>query len=62
MLLKQHTALLKKKSRQVQRSLEEDKAFLDQLIEQEYEERQLVSARREQAKADARWMKQVNII
>jgi len=39
---------------------EEDRKFLERLAEQEEQDREIATARRERARADATWMKKVN--
>ncbi|XP_033747698.1 trichoplein keratin filament-binding protein-like [Pecten maximus] len=58
-LLRQHKTQMMRRSKQIQAELELDKKILDSLIEQEHELDHIQTARREKAKADAEWMKQV---
>ncbi len=58
-LLRQHAAALRRRSQQIQKELEEDQRFLNQLVQQEAEEQEIKTARRDQARADASWMKKV---
>ncbi|KAF6025751.1 TCHP [Bugula neritina] len=58
-LLRQHTAALKRRSKQVMEELEQDRKLLDSLMEKEAEEITLRTARKEKARADAAWMKEV---
>ena len=58
-LLRQHTAALKRKSRQILEELEHDRKVLESLLEKEAEEVTVRTARKEQARADAAWMKEV---
>ncbi|OWF44310.1 Trichoplein keratin filament-binding protein [Mizuhopecten yessoensis] len=48
-----------RRSKQIQAELELDKKILNSLIEQEHELDHIQTARREKAKADAEWMKEV---
>ena len=58
-MLRQHTAALKRKSRQILEELEHDRKVLESLLEKEAEEVTVRTARKEQARADAAWMKEV---
>ncbi|XP_067935044.1 trichoplein keratin filament-binding protein-like [Watersipora subatra] len=58
-LLRQHTAALKRKSRQVLEELEQDRRILESILEKENEEITLRTARKQEARADAAWMKEV---
>merc|ERR1712002_843297 len=58
-LLRQHAAALRRKSREVQKELEEDRIFLENMIQLEKEDKDIQISRQEQAKADAEWMKQI---
>ncbi|XP_005108740.1 trichoplein keratin filament-binding protein [Aplysia californica] len=58
-LLRQHKAQMMRKSRVIQEELEQDRKLLESLIERESEHVALQSARKEKARADAQWMKQV---
>lgn len=58
-LLRQHAAALRRRSQQIQKELEEDRKFLERLAEQEEQDREIATARRERARADAGWMKKV---
>ena len=60
--MRQHAAMLRRKTREVLEELDQDKKFLDKLIEQEQADLSIQSARREQARADAEWMKQVGLV
>ena len=62
MLLRQHTAALKRKSRQIMQELEQDRQLLESLLEKEAEEVTVRTQRKEKARADAAWMKQVTLI
>ena len=57
--MRQHTAALKRKSRQILEELEHDRKVLESLLEKEAEEVTVRTARKEQARADAAWMKEV---
>ncbi|BFZ05393.1 hypothetical protein BsWGS_08432 [Bradybaena similaris] len=59
LLLRQHKAQMLHKSRVIQEELEQDRKLLESLIEKEQEEVALQTARKEKARADAQWMKQV---
>lgn len=50
---------MRRKSRQIVEELEEDKRLLESLLEKEESEVALQTARKEKARADAAWMKQV---
>ncbi|XP_076473107.1 trichoplein keratin filament-binding protein-like [Babylonia areolata] len=58
-LLRQHKTQMMHKSKLIQEELELDRRLLEDMIEKEQEEISLNTARREKAKADAQWMKQV---
>ncbi|KAM9329899.1 trichoplein keratin filament-binding protein [Gastrophryne carolinensis] len=58
-LSRQYTAQMKRRAQMVQEELEMDMKILSALISKEGEEDRLRSARREQAAADAAWMKRV---
>ncbi|XP_046575008.1 trichoplein keratin filament-binding protein-like isoform X2 [Haliotis rubra] len=58
-LLRQHKAQLMRRSRQIQQELEQDHKLLEALLEKEEADLILHTARKEKAKADATWMKQV---
>ncbi|KAH3887553.1 trichoplein keratin filament-binding protein-like [Dreissena polymorpha] len=58
-LLRQHIAQMRRHSKQVQEELELDRKILEALVEKEEELKQVHTARREKAKADASWMKKV---
>ncbi|CAH1801077.1 unnamed protein product [Owenia fusiformis] len=58
-LLRQHTAALRRKSKQILEELEADRKFLESMMEKEREDQTVKTARREKAKADAEWMKKV---
>ncbi|XP_030074205.1 trichoplein keratin filament-binding protein isoform X2 [Microcaecilia unicolor] len=58
-LSRQYNAQLKRRAEQIQEELEMDMKILSALIEKEDENQRLQSARREQAAADAAWMKHV---
>ncbi|XP_013379463.1 trichoplein keratin filament-binding protein [Lingula anatina] len=58
-LLRQHKAKLLQRSKQVQEQLELDRRILEALTEKAEEDRVLQTARKEKARADAAWMKQV---
>ncbi|XP_071946544.1 trichoplein keratin filament-binding protein-like isoform X2 [Antedon mediterranea] len=58
-LSRQYKAQLRRRSQQVQKALEMDKMILEALAEKEAEDKSLESARREKARADAAWMRQV---
>uniref|UniRef100_A0A8C8VKE5 Trichoplein keratin filament-binding protein n=1 Tax=Pelusios castaneus TaxID=367368 RepID=A0A8C8VKE5_9SAUR len=55
----QYNAQLKRRAQQIQEELEMDRQILLALLEKEDEDQRLHSARREQAAADAAWMKHV---
>ncbi|XP_040859716.1 trichoplein keratin filament-binding protein [Ochotona curzoniae] len=55
----QYNAQLNRRAQQIQEELEADKQILQALLEKEDEDQRLQLARREQAVADAAWMKQV---
>ncbi|XP_068937865.1 trichoplein keratin filament-binding protein isoform X1 [Petaurus breviceps papuanus] len=55
----QYNAQLNRRTQQIQEELEADKRILLALLEKEDEDQRRDSARREQAAADAAWMKQV---
>ncbi|KAM5192583.1 trichoplein keratin filament-binding protein [Mantella aurantiaca] len=58
-LSRQYTAQMKRRAQMVQEELEMDMKILSALTSKEDEEQRLRSARREQAAADAEWMKRV---
>ncbi|XP_063313145.1 trichoplein keratin filament-binding protein [Pelobates fuscus] len=58
-LSRQYNAQMKRRARMVQEELEMDMKILSALISKEDEEERMRSARREQAAADAAWMKRV---
>ncbi|XP_072163647.1 trichoplein keratin filament-binding protein-like [Diadema setosum] len=58
-LVSQYKAKLRRRARQVQEALELDRKILESLAEKEAEEKDLQSARKQKAQADAAWMKQV---
>ncbi|XP_069070827.1 trichoplein keratin filament-binding protein isoform X2 [Pleurodeles waltl] len=58
-LSRQYNAQLRRRAHQIQEELEMDMQILSALIEKEDEDQRLRSARREQAAADAAWMKSV---
>ncbi|XP_073485738.1 trichoplein keratin filament-binding protein [Aquarana catesbeiana] len=58
-LSRQYTAQMKRRAQMIQEELEMDMKILSALISKEDEEQRLQSARREQAAADAAWMKRV---
>ncbi|XP_069475505.1 trichoplein keratin filament-binding protein [Ambystoma mexicanum] len=58
-LSRQYNAQLRRRAQQIQEELETDMKILSALIEKEDENQRLRSARREQAAADAAWMKRV---
>lgn len=58
-LLRQHAAALRRKSKEVQKELEEDRLFLENMIQLEKEDQGIQTSRQDQAKADALWMKQI---
>ncbi|XP_069817454.1 trichoplein keratin filament-binding protein [Dendropsophus ebraccatus] len=58
-LSRQYTAQMKRRAQMVQEELEMDMKILAALISREDEEQHVQSARREQAAADAAWMKRV---
>ncbi|KAL8604635.1 hypothetical protein ACOMHN_013415 [Nucella lapillus] len=58
-LLRQHKTQMMHKSKLIQEELELDRRLLEDMIEKEHDEISLQTARREKAKADAQWMKQV---
>ncbi|KAK7087908.1 trichoplein keratin filament-binding protein-like [Littorina saxatilis] len=58
-LLRQHKTQMMHKSKLIQQDLEQDRHLLEEMINKEEEEITLQSARREKARADAHWMKQV---
>ncbi|XP_006894904.1 PREDICTED: trichoplein keratin filament-binding protein [Elephantulus edwardii] len=55
----QYHAQLNRRAQQIQEELEADKLILQKLLEKEDEDQRVHEARREQALADAAWMKQV---
>ncbi|XP_022104626.1 trichoplein keratin filament-binding protein-like [Acanthaster planci] len=58
-LSRQYKAQLRRRAKEVQEALEFDRKILEALVEKESEEQQIQTTRREKAKADAAWMKQV---
>lgn len=58
-LLRQHTAALRRKSRLIMDELEQERKLLESLMEKEAEEVTVRTARKEKARADAGWMKEV---
>ncbi|ELT99014.1 hypothetical protein CAPTEDRAFT_208507 [Capitella teleta] len=58
-LLRQHAAALRRRSKQIQEELEQDRRFLEILAEQEERDIDVLTTRREKSRADATWMKQV---
>ena len=58
-LLRQHKAQMMNKSRLIQKELEQDRQLLESLIDKETENTNIQTSRKEKAKADAQWMKQV---
>ncbi|KAL4223980.1 hypothetical protein ACF0H5_017439 [Mactra antiquata] len=58
-LLRQHIAQMRRHSKQIQEELELDRKILEALVEKEEELKQVQTARKEKAKADASWMKKV---
>jgi len=58
-LLRQHKAQMMRKSRLVQEELNQDRKLLESLIEKENQNNEIQTARREKARADAKWMKEV---
>lgn len=58
-LLRQHKAQMMNKSRLIQKELEQDQKLLESLIDKEVELNLIQTSRREKAKADAAWMKEV---
>ncbi|XP_013068302.2 trichoplein keratin filament-binding protein-like [Biomphalaria glabrata] len=58
-LLRQHKTQMMHKSKVIQEELEQDRRLLEDLIAKENEQLALQSARREKARADAHWMKEV---
>ncbi|XP_002734122.1 trichoplein keratin filament-binding protein-like [Saccoglossus kowalevskii] len=58
-LTRQYKAQLRRRSQQVQEALELDRRILAALAEKQDEDMQVQTARREKARADAAWMKQV---
>ncbi|KAH9524291.1 hypothetical protein Btru_054065 [Bulinus truncatus] len=58
-LLRQHKTQMMHKSKIIQEELEQDRRLLEDLIAKENEHLALQSARREKARADAQWMKEV---
>lgn len=59
MLLRQHKAQMMAKSRRIREELEQDKKILEAMAEQEKEDERVQTSRKETARADAAWMKQV---
>lgn len=58
-LLRQHKAQMMNKSRLIQKELEQDRQLLESLIDKEAENTNIQTSRKEKARADAQWMKQV---
>ncbi|XP_038054854.1 trichoplein keratin filament-binding protein-like [Patiria miniata] len=58
-LTRQHKVQLRRRAKEVQEALELDMKILAALVEKAGEEQQIQTTRREKAKADAAWMKQV---
>ncbi|XP_064620482.1 trichoplein keratin filament-binding protein-like [Lineus longissimus] len=58
-LLRQHTAQLRRKSKKIQEELEDDLKLLAALAKKEEEQKVILTSRREKAHADAKWMKRV---
>ncbi|PIK50635.1 putative trichoplein keratin filament-binding protein-like isoform X2 [Apostichopus japonicus] len=58
-LTRQYKVQLRRRAKQVQEALEMDRKILESLSAKEEEDGQLKTARKEKAKADAAWMKQV---
>eukprot|EP00061_Rhincodon_typus_P018680 g47955.t1 len=58
-LNRQYKTQMRRRAQQIQEELEMDRQFLASLIEKDEADQQLQSARREQAVADAAWMKKV---
>ena len=58
-LLRQHAAALRRKTRQIMEELDQDKKFLEELIKQEALDQEIKTARREKARTDAAWFKGV---
>lgn len=58
-LTRQYKAQLRRKAQQVQEALEMDRKILESLAAKEEEEGRIKTARKEKARADASWMKQV---
>ncbi|XP_063396528.1 trichoplein keratin filament-binding protein-like [Mytilus trossulus] len=59
MLLRQHKTQMMAKSRRILEELEQDRQILEAMAEQEQEDEKVQTARKETARADAAWMKQV---
>ncbi|XP_064613180.1 trichoplein keratin filament-binding protein-like [Liolophura sinensis] len=58
-LLRQHIAHMRRRSRQIQEELELDRQILESLLEKEQFTQRQENAKKAQARADAAWMKQV---
>jgi len=58
-LLRQHKAALRRHAQEVQKELEDDMKILTKIAEREDEEKEMISSRREKAKADVQWMRDV---
>ncbi|XP_071790401.1 trichoplein keratin filament-binding protein-like [Asterias amurensis] len=58
-LTRQYKAQLRRRAKEVQEALELDRKILAALVEKASEDHQIQTTRREKAKADAAWMKQV---
>lgn len=58
-LLRQHKAALRRHAQDVQKELEDDMRILATIAEREDEEKEMISSRREKAKADVQWMRDV---
>lgn len=61
-LLRQHAAHMRRKSKQIMEELEQDRQLLEALLEKEADEVAIQTARKEKARADAAWMKEVGSI
>lgn len=59
MLLRQHKTQMMAKSRRILEELEQDRQILEAMAEQEKEDEKVQTARKETARANAAWMKQV---
>ncbi|XP_031573283.1 trichoplein keratin filament-binding protein-like [Actinia tenebrosa] len=58
-LIRQHKAQMKRKSQEIQKALELDLKILEGLSKEEDKEKAIMTSRREKAKADAEYMRQV---